>query len=124
MAAKPAVSPSYEGMHYVELLTSEWSEWSTAMLFRAEDISPLLAIFARARRVKREYMGDDSYVVHELGRVLVATSQFDPGTTHICQSPSEAEAFAEFFTTTRNLLNKDALSPMEPSVEDFRANKK
>jgi len=121
MAAKPAVSPSYEGMHYVELPTSEWS---TVTLFRAEDISPLLAILARARRVKKEYIGCDAYVVHELGRVLVTTSQFDPGTTHICQSPSEAEAFAAFFTTTRNLLNKDALSPMEPSVEDFRANKK
>lgn len=121
MAAKPVVSPSYEGMHYVEMPTSEWS---TVMLFRAEDISPLLAILARARRVKKEYIGGDAYVVHELGRVLVTTSQFDPGTTHICQSPSETEAFAKFFTTTRNLCTKDGLSPMEPSVEDFRANKK
>lgn len=121
MAAKPAVSPSYEGMHYVEMPPSEWS---TVTLFRAEDISPLLAIVARARRVKKEYIGCDAYVVHELGRVRVTTSPFDPGTTHVCQSQAEAKAFTEFFTTTRNLLDKEGQSPMEPSVEDFRANKK
>ncbi len=118
---KPAVSPSYEGMHYVEIPSSSWT---TVMLLRAEDISPLLAILSRARRVNKEYMGGDAHVVYEVGRVIVATIQFDPGTTHVCQTQSEAKAFKEFFETTRTLIAKEGLSPMEPSVEDFRANRK
>lgn len=120
MATKPAVSPSYEGMHYVEIPSSSWN---TMMLLRAEDISPLLAILARARRVQKEYLGGDAHVVYEIGRVIVTTIQFDPGTTHVCQTPSEAKAFKEFFTTTRTLIANEDASPMEPSVEDFRANK-
>lgn len=118
---KPVVSPSYEGMHYVEIPANSWT---TVMLLRAEDISPLLAILSRARRVNKEYLGNEAYVVYELGRVMVTTAQFDSSMTHICRSKSEANEFTEFFTTTRNLLNKADISPMEPSVKDFRANKK
>ena len=118
---KPEVTPSYEGMHYVELPTNSWT---TVMLLRGEDISPLLAILSRARRVNKEYLGNDAYVVYELGRVMVTTAQFDSGTTHVCRSRSEANEFTEFFTTTRALIAKEGRSPMEPSVEDFRANKK